>query len=102
MLDVWVVPRYDSPQGVCSHDYAAIARLDGSFNTIPLNKIGNRSSVCVDWSRGTGTINVGKPALTRSSSHSYHCPSLQLAISPSSCFGTSSARSADLGARELS
>jgi len=48
MLHAWVVPGYDSPQGVFSHDNAAITCLDGSYNTIPLNKIGDRSSVCAD------------------------------------------------------
>ena len=48
MLHAWVVPGYDSSEGVFSHDNAAITCRDGSYHTIPLNKIGNRSSVCID------------------------------------------------------
>jgi hypothetical protein len=50
MLHAWVVPGYDSPQGVFSHDNAAITCTDGTYHTIPLNKIGDRSTVCVDGS----------------------------------------------------
>jgi hypothetical protein len=48
MLHVWVVPGYDSPQGVFSHLNEAIMCRDGSYNVIPLARIGTRSSVCVD------------------------------------------------------
>jgi hypothetical protein len=48
MLHAWVVPGYDSPEGVFSHDNPAITCRDGSYHTIPLEDIGSRSSVCVD------------------------------------------------------
>ncbi|MGO9874724.1 MAG: hypothetical protein ACLPVY_13105 [Acidimicrobiia bacterium] len=48
MLHAWVVPGYDSPQGVFSHDNEAITCRDGTYNTIPLDKIGTRTSICVD------------------------------------------------------
>ena len=50
MLHAWVVPGYDSPEGVFSHDNAAITCSDGTYHTIPLDKIGSRSTVCVDQS----------------------------------------------------
>jgi hypothetical protein len=48
MLHVWVVPGYDSPEGIFSHDNPAITCRDGSYHTIRIQDIGNRSSVCVD------------------------------------------------------
>ena len=48
MLHVWVVPGYDSPQGIFSHLDAAITCRDGSYHTVNLQDIGSRSSVCVD------------------------------------------------------
>jgi hypothetical protein len=48
MLHAWVVPGYDSPEGIFSHDNEAITCLDGTYHTIPLNHIGDRASVCVD------------------------------------------------------
>jgi hypothetical protein len=50
MLHAWVVPGYDSPEGVFSHDNAAITCNDGTYHTIPLANIGNRTTVCVDGS----------------------------------------------------
>jgi hypothetical protein len=50
MLHAWVVPGYDSPEGVFSHDNAAITCSDGTYHTIPLDKIGDRSTICVDGS----------------------------------------------------
>jgi hypothetical protein len=48
MLHVWVVPGYDSPQGIFSHLNEAITCRDGSYHTISLRDLGTRSSVCVD------------------------------------------------------
>lgn len=48
MLHVWVVPGYESPQGVFSHLNEAITCRDGTYHTIDLAKIGDRTSVCVD------------------------------------------------------
>ena len=50
MLHAWVVPGYDSPEGVFSHDNASITCNDGTYHTIPLDKIGDRSTICVDGS----------------------------------------------------
>jgi hypothetical protein len=50
MLHAWVVPGYDSPEGVFSHVNAAITCSDGTYHTIPLNKIGSRNTVCIDSS----------------------------------------------------
>jgi hypothetical protein len=48
MLHVWVVPGYESPQGVFSHLNEAITCRDGTYHTIDLSKIGDRTSVCTD------------------------------------------------------
>jgi hypothetical protein len=48
MLHAWVVPGYDSPQGVFSHLNEAITCRDGTYKVIDLAKIGNKASVCVD------------------------------------------------------
>jgi hypothetical protein len=48
MLHAWVVPGYDSPEGVFSHDNEAITCRDGTYHTIPLDRVGTRSSLCVD------------------------------------------------------
>jgi hypothetical protein len=48
MLHAWVVAGYDSPQGVFSHLNEAITCRDGTYHVIPLDKIGDRASVCVD------------------------------------------------------
>jgi len=50
MLHAWVVPGYDSPQGVFSHLDEAITCNDGTYHVIPLDHIGSRASVCVDGS----------------------------------------------------
>lgn len=50
MLHAWVVPGYDSPEGIFSHLNEAITCNDGTYHTIPLNNIGNRASVCLDGS----------------------------------------------------
>jgi hypothetical protein len=48
MLHAWVVPGYDSTEGVFSHDNAAMTCDDGTYHTISLASIGNRASVCAD------------------------------------------------------
>ena len=48
MLHVWVVPGYESPEGVFSHLNEAITCRDGSYHVINLKDIGSKSSVCVD------------------------------------------------------
>jgi hypothetical protein len=48
MLHAWVVPGYDSPEGMFSHLNEAITCRDGTYHTIKLDDIGSRSSVCVD------------------------------------------------------
>jgi len=48
MLHVWVVPGYDSPEGIFSHLNEAITCRDGTYHVVKLQDIGNRASVCVD------------------------------------------------------
>jgi hypothetical protein len=48
MLHVWVVPGYDSPQGIFSHDNEAITCRDGTYYMIPLDQWGTRTSACID------------------------------------------------------
>jgi hypothetical protein len=48
MLHVWVVPGYDSPQGVFSHDNEAITCRDGSYHMIAIAHLGTQASACVD------------------------------------------------------
>jgi hypothetical protein len=50
MLHAWVVPGYDSPEGMFSHLNEALTCRDGTYHTIDLSKIGSRASVCVDGS----------------------------------------------------
>jgi hypothetical protein len=50
MLHAWVVPGYDSPQGVFSHLNEAITCNDGSYHMVPLDRIGYRASACLDGS----------------------------------------------------
>jgi hypothetical protein len=48
MLHLWVVPGYESPQGLFSHLNEALTCRDGTYHTIDLSKIGDRQSVCAD------------------------------------------------------
>ena len=48
LLHVWVVPGYESPEGVFSHLSSAATCDDGSYNIIPAASIGTKTTVCVD------------------------------------------------------
>jgi hypothetical protein len=50
LLHVWVVPGYEDSQGVFAHLNPAITCNDGTYYTIDITKVGNRTSVCVDGS----------------------------------------------------
>jgi hypothetical protein len=48
LLHVWVVPGYESPEGVFAHLSSAVTCDDGSYEVIPdITKIGSRTSACV-------------------------------------------------------
>jgi len=48
LLHVWVVPGYESPEGVFSHLSSAVTCADGTYHTIDTSDIGVVSSVCLD------------------------------------------------------
>jgi hypothetical protein len=48
LLHVWVVPGYESPEGVYAHLSSAITCDDGTYRVIEdLTKVGKRTSICV-------------------------------------------------------
>lgn len=49
LLHVWVVPGYESPEGVYAHLSSAVTCDDGTYRVIKdLTKVGKRTSICVD------------------------------------------------------
>jgi hypothetical protein len=49
LLHAWVVPGYESPEGVFSHLSSTITCADGSYKTIPdVTKVGTRLTMCAD------------------------------------------------------
>ena len=48
LLHVWVVPGYESPEGVFSHLSSTATCDDGSYNIIDTKTIGTKTTVCVD------------------------------------------------------
>ena len=49
LLHVWVVPGYESPEGVFSHLSSTITCDDGTYNTIPdVTKVGTKTTMCAD------------------------------------------------------
>ena len=48
LLHVWVVPGYESPEGVFSHLSSTATCDDGTYNIIDAKSIGSKSTVCVD------------------------------------------------------
>ena len=49
LLHTWVVPGYESPEGVFSHLSSAITCADGTYNTIAdVTKVGSRTTICRD------------------------------------------------------
>ncbi len=53
LLHVWVVPGYESPEGVFSHLSSTMTCDDGTYNMIPdVTKIGTRKTQCLDGTEG--------------------------------------------------
>ena len=51
LLHVWVVPGYESNEGVYAHLSSAVTCDDGTYNTIKdVTKVGSRTSICADGS----------------------------------------------------
>lgn len=51
LLHVWVVPGYESPEGVYAHLSSAVTCDDGTYEMIKdVTKVGSRTSVCADGS----------------------------------------------------
>ncbi len=48
LLHVWVVPGYESPEGVFSHLSSAVTCPDGSYYTIDRTQVGTRATICRD------------------------------------------------------
>jgi hypothetical protein len=49
LLHVWVVPGYESPEGVYAHLSSSVACDDGTYKTIKdVTKVGSRTSICAD------------------------------------------------------
>ena len=49
LLHVWVVPGYESPEGVFSHLSSTVTCDDGSYTTIPdVTKVGTKTTICAD------------------------------------------------------
>ncbi len=48
LLHVWVVPGYESPEGVYAHLSSTITCDDGTFNVIDPKTIGTKTTICVD------------------------------------------------------
>ena len=49
LLHTWVVPGYESPEGVFSHLTSAVTCDDGSYNTIAdVTKVGTATTMCKD------------------------------------------------------
>ena len=53
LLHVWVVPGYESPEGVFSHLSSTVTCDDGSYNMIPdVTKVGTKKTLCIDGTEG--------------------------------------------------
>ena len=48
LLHVWVVPGYESPEGVFSHLSSAVTCPDGTYYTIDRTQVGTRTTICRD------------------------------------------------------
>ncbi|MGQ0824170.1 MAG: hypothetical protein ACT4OX_03900 [Actinomycetota bacterium] len=48
LLHVWVVPGYESPEGVFSHLSSAVTCPDGTYYTIDRTEIGSANTICRD------------------------------------------------------
>ena len=49
LLHTWVVPGYESPEGVYAHLSSAVTCDDGTYKTIKdVTKVGSRTTICAD------------------------------------------------------
>ncbi len=49
LLHTWVVPGYESPEGVFAHLSSTVTCADGTYNVIDdVTKVGNRTTMCKD------------------------------------------------------
>jgi hypothetical protein len=48
LLHTWVVPGYESPEGVFTHLSSTMSCDDGSYHVIDVTKVGTRTTLCVD------------------------------------------------------
>jgi hypothetical protein len=48
LLHTWVVPGYESPEGVFSHLSSTITCDDGTYHVIAVTKVGTRTTICLD------------------------------------------------------
>jgi hypothetical protein len=49
LLHTWVVPGYESPEGVYAHLSSAVTCDDGSYKTIKdVTKVGSKTTICAD------------------------------------------------------
>jgi hypothetical protein len=48
LLHTWVVPGYESPEGVFSHLSSTMTCDDGSYHVIAVTKVGARTTLCLD------------------------------------------------------
>lgn len=48
LAHVWVVPGYESPEGVFSHLTSSVTCDDGTYRTIDPTKIGTKTTICRD------------------------------------------------------
>ena len=48
LLHTWVVPGYESPEGVFSHLTSTMTCDDGTYHVIAVTKVGTRTTICLD------------------------------------------------------
>jgi hypothetical protein len=48
LLHTWVVPGYESPEGVFSHLSSTITCDDGTYRVVAVTKVGTRTTICLD------------------------------------------------------
>ena len=48
LLHTWVVPGYESPEGVFSHLSSTITCDDGTYHVVDVTKVGSRTTICAD------------------------------------------------------
>lgn len=48
LLHTWVVPGYESPEGVFSHLTSTVTCDDGTYHVVAVTKVGSRTTICAD------------------------------------------------------